>query len=377
MEIKIEKIIQNKDQPRQFFDKLSLNELAESIKKHGLLENLVVRTQNDAKTIPKGKYELVCGERRLRACKIAGVTAVTASVLEMSDKEAYELSLSENLQRENLSPIEEGMAYEKLQKDNSQGEIATIVNKSRTRINQMLQLLELPKELHPFFVPFCGTKPLTERHGRELLRFKRFLDSCVKAPAEFCEHVFDDDYLKPDFNVDEFFKKYCCQDKHEYIKDCVLYDTAQGAFFNETSLNKFVDTINWFMYSIIRAANHYDEKKVEEIKGYDAAILGDLHTQFEKLSEEDQNKLTFWGTRKSLMPIAHEFYPEAEEYKKLELKVDKSLHWDSFERDCYRWIERYGVDEKGIDMDMKIWFWKWADNHGLIKHEEFDESEGD
>lgn len=367
MEIEIQKIIQNKDQPRQFFDQLSLNELAESIKKHGLLENLVVRSQNDAKTIPKGKYELVCGERRYRACKIAGVTTVTANVREITDKDAYELSLTENLQRDNLTPMEEAKAYEKLKKYNSQGEIAKIVNKNRTRINQMLQLLELPEELHPFFSPFCGVKPLTERHGRELLRFKRFLDKCVKGNTKHCYHIFDDDYYKTGMDIDVFFEKYCYPGKHKYIKDCLLYDAAQGAFFNETPLNKFVDTINWFMHSIIRAANRYDEKNVEKIKGYDTAILGDLHTQFEKLSEEEQNELRYWGTRKSLMPIAHEFYPESQELKRLELRVDKTLHWISFERDCYNWVTRYGVDKKGIDLDMQIWSWKWADEHGLIK----------
>lgn len=136
--LKITLIEPNKSQPRKQFDEEALNELADSIKKYGVLEPLIVT--------PRGSYyELIAGERRWRAARIAGIKEVPVVIREYSDKEIMEISLIENIQREDLNPIEEAMAYETLIKEYhlKQEEVAERVSKSRSTITNSLRLLKL------------------------------------------------------------------------------------------------------------------------------------------------------------------------------------------------------------------------------------------
>lgn len=140
VEISLDEIRSNPYQPRTHFDEDALNELAESIKEHGLLEPIIVK-----KGI-KG-YELVAGERRTKASRIAGLSTIPAIVKDFNDQEMMELALIENIQREDLSSIEEANAYKKFM-DNlgvTQEELAHRFNKSRTYITNILGLLNLPK----------------------------------------------------------------------------------------------------------------------------------------------------------------------------------------------------------------------------------------
>ena len=141
-EIPINEIRSNPYQPRKRFDEEKLKELSESIKEHGLFQPIIVK-----KSI-KG-YELVAGERRTKAAKMAGFDKIPAIVRNFSDEEMMEVALLENIQRENLNPIEEAEAYERiLQKSNlTQEQLAKVVSKSRSYITNVLGLVTLPEEV--------------------------------------------------------------------------------------------------------------------------------------------------------------------------------------------------------------------------------------
>lgn len=139
--LKISEIEPNRSQPRKEFDEKALSELAESISEHGLLQPLLVRP------LTLGGYEIVAGERRYRACRMAGLTEVPVIIRELSESETMELALIENLQREDLTPLEEAMGYEVLINEHgfTQDEVAKSVGKSRPAVANALRLLKLPE----------------------------------------------------------------------------------------------------------------------------------------------------------------------------------------------------------------------------------------
>ncbi|MBU0545811.1 ParB/RepB/Spo0J family partition protein [Patescibacteria group bacterium] len=131
------------NQARKSFDIEGLQELAESIKSHGLLQPLLVSEKTD------GGYELIAGERRLRAAKMAGLTTAPVMVKKMADQQKLEVALIENIQREDLNPIEEAFAYKRLMEefDLTQDEVGTKVGKSRPAVGNAVRLLDLPEEV--------------------------------------------------------------------------------------------------------------------------------------------------------------------------------------------------------------------------------------
>ena len=141
VEISLDDIRSNPYQPRKTFDNDALNELADSIKEHGVVQPIIVK-----KSI-KG-YELVAGERRTKAARIAGLSTIPAIIRDFNDEEMMEIALIENIQRENLNPIEEALAYENIIKTTglTQDVIATKFGKSRSYVTNMLGLLKLPDE---------------------------------------------------------------------------------------------------------------------------------------------------------------------------------------------------------------------------------------
>lgn len=156
----IEEIVPNRSQPRKHFDESRLQELSESIKEKGILEPLIVRR------IEQG-YELIVGERRWRAAQKAGLKEVPVLVKEAEGREALELSLIENLQRENLNPIEEADAFKRLTEEFnvSQGDLATRLGKDRTTITNTLRLLKLPVEVRNQLLQ----NRITSGHARAIL----------------------------------------------------------------------------------------------------------------------------------------------------------------------------------------------------------------
>ena len=161
--LNISELEPNRNQPRHEFDEESLNSLAESIKQHGLIQPILVRP------IPGGGYMIVAGERRYRACQIAGLTEIPVIIRELTDKETMEIALIENLQRENLNPIEEAKGYRVLMDDYglTQEQVSEVIGKSRPAVANSLRLLNLPDEVS--FMVEQGN--ISSGHARALLSF--------------------------------------------------------------------------------------------------------------------------------------------------------------------------------------------------------------
>ena len=144
--IALKQVLPNRYQPRVIFDEEELGRLAQSIKEHGVLQPIVVRRKGD------GMYELIAGERRLRAALIAGLSTIPALVRNSNDEKALALALVENIQRQNLNPMEEAKAYSRLMGEFglTQELVASSVGKDRSSIANILRLLTLPKEVQQF-----------------------------------------------------------------------------------------------------------------------------------------------------------------------------------------------------------------------------------
>lgn len=164
VKLKIMDIEPNRDQPRKIFDEDALAELADSIAKHGVIQPLLVRP------MPGGSYQLVAGERRWRASRMAGLTEVPVVIKELSDDEAMALALIENLQREDLNAIEEAQGIKALMDTLSltQDEAAERVGKSRPAVANALRLLKLPNSV----IALVSDGKLSPGHARALLGFK-------------------------------------------------------------------------------------------------------------------------------------------------------------------------------------------------------------
>lgn len=159
----LSEIVPNKDQPRKTFDEAALDELADSIRQHGILQPLLVRP------IATGGYQLVAGERRWRASKRAGLKEVPVVVKELSDTETMEIAIIENLQREDLNPIEEAEGLQALidKCGFTQEQVAVSVGKSRPAIANSLRLLKLPPEVRDM----AKNGEISAGHARALLAF--------------------------------------------------------------------------------------------------------------------------------------------------------------------------------------------------------------
>ena len=162
--LKISLIDPKSDQPRKNFDKEALEDLAESILRNGLLQPILVRE------FGAGRYQIIAGERRFRASKIAGLAEIPAIILNKDDMAAAEIALIENIQREDLNPIEEAMAFRALSEEYqlTQEELSIKVGKSRSAIANAVRLLDLPTDV----LTLVATGELSAGHGRTLLGLK-------------------------------------------------------------------------------------------------------------------------------------------------------------------------------------------------------------
>ena len=176
--VKLSKVEPNREQPRKNFDEDSLQELAESLKQFGMLQPILVQNRGDY-------YEIIAGERRWRAAKIAGLKEVPVIVRELTDQEIVEISLIENIQREDLNPIEEAQAYKRLLTEFhlKQDEVAERVSKSRTAVTNSMRLLKLCDEVQKMVVDDM----ISTGHARALL--------AVENPEEqynLAQRIFDE-----------------------------------------------------------------------------------------------------------------------------------------------------------------------------------------
>ncbi len=196
-ELKINEIEPNKNQPRRIFNDEKLLNLSESIKQHGIVQPIIVKKENDV-------YRIVAGERRWRAARMAGLATVPVIIKELSNREVMELALIENLQREDLNPLEEAEAYERLIKDfdMTQDEIANVVGRSRSAIANTIRLLHLTDVIKGYVI----SGELSSGHARTLLSIEN-KDLQEKAAEEI---------IKRGLNVrdtEELVKKYLVKRK--------------------------------------------------------------------------------------------------------------------------------------------------------------------
>lgn len=163
LEIEISEIIPNEDQPRKNFDEDELKDLANSIKKYGIIQPLLLKKTND-------KYEIIAGERRFRAAGIAGLDKVPAIVKDISDDESSRIAIIENIQRKDLNPVEEAMSYRHLldSQDLTQKELADEIGKSRQYIGNTIRLLNLD----PRVLKLLEEEKISTSHGKKLLSIK-------------------------------------------------------------------------------------------------------------------------------------------------------------------------------------------------------------
>ena len=176
--VKLTKVEPSREQPREQFDADALQELAESIKQFGVLQPLLVQKKEDY-------YEIIAGERRWRASKLAGLKEVPVIVKEFTEQEAVEISLIENIQREDLNPIEEAMAYKRLMEEFhlKQDAIAERVSKSRTAVTNSMRLLKLDDRVQQMLID----EMISTGHARALLALES-----KDAQAEAAVKVFDE-----------------------------------------------------------------------------------------------------------------------------------------------------------------------------------------
>ena len=163
--LKIAQLEPKGDQPRKYFDTEALSQLAESIAAHGVLQPILVRKMED------GRYQIIAGERRFRAAKMAGLNEVPVVIMDSGEQQAAQIALIENVQREDLNPLEEAAAYRSLATEYhlSQEEIARQIGKSRSAIANALRLLDLPEEVRPML----ASGELSAGHARALLSVEK------------------------------------------------------------------------------------------------------------------------------------------------------------------------------------------------------------
>ncbi len=169
--IPLSKIHKGNAQPRRFFDDDELKGLAASIKEHGVLQPVLVRPKGDGST---NLYELIAGERRWRAARLVGIGTVPAIVAEIDDKKALEIAIVENVQRQNLLPLEEAEGYQRLMDEfsYSQDDVAFVMGKSRSNVGNLIRLLHLPETIKMML----NKNILSAGHARALLTSKQPLE---------------------------------------------------------------------------------------------------------------------------------------------------------------------------------------------------------
>ena len=253
--IKINLIEPNKSQPRKQFDEEALQELSDSIKKYGVLEPLIVTKKGDY-------YEIIAGERRWRAARMAGIKEVPVVIRDYTDKEIMEISLIENIQREDLNPIEEAQAYKRLLTEFhlKQDEVAERVSKSRAAVTNSIRLLKLNEEVQRMVVD----EMISTGHARALL--------AVENPEEqynLAQRIFDEKLSVRDVEklvknlhkpakpkkVDDKTMQVIYQDIEEKLKQklgrkVTVTSKGEGSgkieieFYNHEDLDRLLDVLN-------------------------------------------------------------------------------------------------------------------------------------
>ncbi len=257
--VRISKIEPNRNQPRKDFDDEALEELATSIAKHGVLQPLLVRPIED------GGYQIIAGERRWRASKMAGITEIPVIIKEMTDSQVMEVALIENLQREDLSPVEEAKGYKQLMDSYgfTQEEISKSVGKSRPSITNSLRLLNLPEKV----LKMIEKDEISAGHARTLLSLKD--EDEIKKIAEMIK-----DQGLSVRQTEAIVKKLAEENKKKKIKK-----KERLVFFDEVEAN-----LREYLGRKVKIKGSGKKKGVLQIEFYGEEDLSDLA---KRLGKED------------------------------------------------------------------------------------------
>ena len=216
--VKISKVEPNKSQQRKNFNEDTLQELADSIRQFGVIQPLIVQKRDDY-------YEIIAGERRWRAAKLAGLKEVPVIIKDYSDEEMMEIALIENIQREDLNPIEEALAYKKLISDYQlkQDELAEKISKSRVTITNSMRLLKLPEKVQNMVID----EMITSGHARTLLGLND-----EKLQLELAEKIFEEKLSVRDTEklVKEIMSPKENKKEKQEFKDAFIYEKIQNEF---------------------------------------------------------------------------------------------------------------------------------------------------
>ena len=249
VDLPLDELRPNPYQPRKIFDEEKLQELASSIEEHGVFQPIIVK-----KSSIKG-YEIIAGERRVRASKIAGLTKIPAIIRNFSDNEMMEIALLENLQRENLNAIEEANAYKSLLTTMgvTQEELAEKLGKSRSHITNMIGLLNLPEEVKDMMIE----EKISMSHARVLSKLEN-KDEIIKLANRIVSenlNVRDIEELSKNENVQkahkinkksntgyEYVQNYLCEKLGTKVK--ITSNKLSISFSNESDLNRILELLN-------------------------------------------------------------------------------------------------------------------------------------
>ena len=242
--VELDKLMAREDQPRKNFDDDSLEELANSIKADGVIQPIVVRKVND-------KYEIIAGERRFRASKLAGLEKVPVVVKNVTDRKARELALVENIQREDLNPIEEAISLKTLMEEYklTQQELSDIIGKSRSYIANNLRLLNLSDYIKEYLI----RGELSPSQGRTLLSLeteeerKKYLDKLLVKEVNIRD-VEKKAKQSKNKNEDIFIKDICERLTEVLDAKVKIHEKKKGgqieiSYLNEADLQRIIDSL--------------------------------------------------------------------------------------------------------------------------------------
>ena len=250
----VSEIEPNRSQPRRDFDEESLRELADSIAAHGVLQPLLVRP------LAEGGYQLVAGERRWRASRMAGLFEVPVIIREMTDSEMMQIAMIENLQRENLNPVEEAMGYKMLIEEYhlTQEEISKSVGKSRPVIANALRILSLPKEI----LDMVSEGKISAGHARALLGFSDKAEQMRVARSINAKDLTVRD-------VEKLVKSFDKPDKRE------MEISHENTFFGEVEI-----ALKEYLKRKVKVIGKGDKAGILQIEFYDEEDLAEIARLF-------------------------------------------------------------------------------------------------
>ena len=253
--VPLEDIIPNRFQPRLSFDEQGLNELAQSIKEHGIIQPLVLRKIGD-------KFEIIAGERRYKASYIAGLTEVPAVIINLNDNESAEVAIVENIQRKDLSPIEEAKSYKKLLDRGylTQDQLAGRMGKTQATVSNKLRLLNLDEDVQAALL----NNKISERHARSILRI---------SDKEKQKNVLNQ-ILNKRLNV---------RDTENLVSE-VLNENKKDEFIHVSNL-----TPNTFEFPEI--TNNQTEKKTEDKTNLDSLLNGTISLDNISLNNDEEEEI--------------------------------------------------------------------------------------